>query len=232
VWFTLKNINIILVETTHPGNIGAAARAMKTMGLESLRLVKPKIFPHADATVRAAGADDILSRAVLFDTLAEAVGDCKFVFGTSTRKRSLQCEVLGPVTAADEIRLHIENNVPVGIVFGRERTGLTNNELDLCQKMITIPTNPGFSSLNIASAVQILCYELRKNVPETDLGVADEIKESGAVEHAELNFLDPDKPRRLMRRLRQMFNRTGMDQNEYNIMRGILTAIQEKVNQK
>ena len=161
---TLHNIKIILVETTHPGNIGASARAMKTMGLGALRLVNPKLFPSADATVRAAGADDILSEAEIYDSLADAVGDCKYLYGTSTRKRSLQCEVLSPESATNEIINVMDNDINIGIVFGRERTGLTNSELDLCNKMVAIPTNPEFSSLNIASAVQIICYEIIKKI--------------------------------------------------------------------
>ena len=136
---TLHNIKIILVETTHPGNIGASARAMKTMGLGALRLVNPKLFPSADATVRAAGADDILSEAEIYDSLADAVGDCKYLYGTSTRKRSLQCEVLSPESATNEIINVMDNDINIGIVFGRERTGLTNSELDLCNKMVAIP---------------------------------------------------------------------------------------------
>ena len=242
----MKNIHIILVETTHPGNIGASARAMKTMGLYSLRLVNPKIFPSADATVRAAGADDILSEATLHETLADAVGDCKFVYGTSTRKRNLQCEVLSPVSMAGEISKFIYDNVNIGIVFGRERTGLTNTELDLCDKMIAIPANPAFSSLNLASAVQIVCYEVMKAFSVNEQTTMIDMPKVIPVERAELErfyahleqclidveFLDPDKPRRLMRRLKQMFNRIGMDQNEYNMMRGVLTAIQEKIRQR
>lgn len=243
---TLHNIKIILVETTHPGNIGASARAMKTMGINSLRLVNPKIFPSADATVRAAGADDILSEAEIYDSLADAVGDCKYLYGTSTRRRSLQCEVLSPESATNEIKNVMVNDINIGIVFGRERTGLTNNELDLCNKMIAIPANPGFSSLNIASAVQIICYELIKLSHTRGQNKVSDIYESTPVDRSELDrlyahleqclidvdFLDPTKPRRLMRRLKQLFNRTEMDQNEYNIMRGILTAVQEKIKQK
>ncbi|NNE38061.1 MAG: RNA methyltransferase [Gammaproteobacteria bacterium] len=239
----MKNINIILVETTHPGNIGASARAMKTMGMESLRLVKPKVFPSADATVRAAGADDILSQALLYETLAEAVGDCKFVYGASTRKRNLQCEVLSPASATEEMQKIMDDNVKIGIVFGRERTGLTNTELDLCNKMIAIPANPDFSSLNLASAVQIICYEVMKISSMNVQSIMTNIPAKEPVERAEIErfythleqclidveFLDPAKPRRLMRRLKQLFNRTGMDQNEYNMMRGVLTAIQEKI---
>lgn len=243
---TLHNIKIILVETTHPGNIGASARAMKTMGLESLRLVNPKLFPSADATVRAAGADDILSEAEIFDSLADAVGDCKYLYGTSTRKRSLQCEVLSPESATNEIINVMDNDINIGIVFGRERTGLTNSELDLCNKMVAIPANPGFSSLNIASAVQIICYEIIKRSLITGQDNVSAKYENTPVDSSELSrlydhleqclididFLDPLKPRRLMRRLKQLFNRTEMDQNEYNILRGILTAVQEKIKQK
>jgi TrmH family RNA methyltransferase len=241
----LNHIRIVLAGTTHPGNIGAAARAMKTMGLSRLVLVAPKIYPSAEATARAAGADDILANTKVFETLQEAVADCVMVYGTSARLRTLQTPVCQPETAARQM-LDTFAGSEVAIVFGRERTGLTNEELDLCHRMIVIPSNPDFSSLNLAAAVQILCYELCKQ--SRDDRLTDKVSTDGRIivsmeqldhfyQHLEqvlvgIDFLDPEKPRRLMRRLRQLFNRAELDQNEYNILRGILTAVQEAVRDK
>ncbi|MEX2354130.1 MAG: RNA methyltransferase [Gammaproteobacteria bacterium] len=240
------NARIILVGTTHPGNIGAAARAMKTMGLTKLSLVSPKLFPSADATARAAGADDVLATTRVYASLQEAVADCVLVYGTSARSRSLPCPVISPEQAAVELLDCAKKPSEVAIVFGRERTGLTNEELDVCHKMIVIPANPGFSSLNLASAVQLVSYELCKLVSGTanrdEANVTDiERVTAEDLDHlyahlqdclVEIGFLDLDKPRRLMRRLKKLFNRAGLDQNEYNILRGILTAVQESVRKK
>jgi TrmH family RNA methyltransferase len=244
---TLDRIRIVLSGTTHPGNIGAAARAMKTMGLGRLVLVAPKLFPCAEATARASGADDILANALVYDTLRDAVSDCVMVYGTSARLRTLSAPLVEPEQAAAGLLEYAGRSADVAIVFGRERTGLTNEELDLCHKMVVIPSNPDFSSLNLAAAVQIICYELCKQVqsgkvispvgdPEWSAPVSAE-----ALDHfythldevmIQTGFLDPLKPRRLMRRLKQLFNRTNMDQNEYNILRGILTSVQESLSKK
>lgn len=241
---TLKYIKIVLVGTTHPGNIGAAARAMKTMGLNRLALVQPKIYPAAEATARAAGADDILANTVVYDSLQAAVGDCVMVYGTSARLRALQTPIQSPEHAAAELLEYGRQKAKVAIVFGRERTGLTNAELDLCHKAIVIPSNPDFSSLNIAAAVQILCYELCKQAQAGNDLITREQSVPVNMEQLEhlylhmeqvlrqIGFLDPQKPRRLMRRLKQLFNRAALDQNEYNILRGILTAVQESINGK
>ncbi len=242
----LDKIKIVLTGTTHPGNIGAAARAMKTMGLTRLALVAPKIFPCAEATARAAGADDILARAVVYDTLQEAVSECVMVYGTSARLRNLACPILAPEQAAGQLLERARQSADVAIVFGRERTGLTNAELDICHRMIVIPANPEFSSLNLAAAVQIMCYELCKS-EYVDTETGPDIAAQGgtvsveALDHLyahlqevmiQIRFLDPQKPRRLMRRLKQLFNRAGLDENEYNILRGILTAVQESLRKK
>lgn len=236
-----SHLRIVLVGTTHPGNIGAAARAMKTMGLVSLSLVRPKIFPAADATARAAGADDILEGAAVHDSLFDAVRDCALVFGTTARDRSIAWPARQPwVAAAEAIDCAGDGNA-AAFVFGRESAGLSNEELDLCNRMITIPCNPGFSSLNLAAAVQVICYELRRAMP-AEAGQAADNRDYQPVtmeemalfyEHlerclVELDYLDPDKPRRLMRRMRRLFNRAGLDRNEYNILRGVLAAVQEQ----
>ncbi len=243
---SLEFIKIVLVETTHPGNIGASARAMKTMGFSRLHLVKPKLFPNAEATARAAGADDILSYVQGHQSLSEAVNDCVLVIGTSARLRNLSCPVLPLDIVITDILECVRNESQVAIVFGRESSGLSNEELDICNKMILIPTSDDFSSLNLSSAVQIICYELFKFSKANDSANQKLIDMSETITNEELNklykhlqqclieieFLDPEKPRKLMRRLKQLFNRSALDQNEYNILRGILSAVQEKVRQK
>ncbi|MBT8143938.1 MAG: RNA methyltransferase, partial [Gammaproteobacteria bacterium] len=154
------DIHIVLVETSHPGNIGATARAMKTMGLTRLRLVKPKIFPDADATARASGADDILDTAQVFGSLQEAIADCVAVVGTTARSRTLSAPVISPRNSAARIAATLPSG-PVAMVFGRERAGLSNDELDHCNWLVNIPANPDFSSLNLAMAVQLIAYEIR-----------------------------------------------------------------------
>jgi len=210
------------------------------MGLASLCLVRPKVFPAADATARAAGADDILENASVHDSLFHAVRDCALVFGTTARERSISWPLRQPGEAAVEAVNCAAAAGDVAFVFGRESSGLTNEELDLCNRMITIPCNPVFSSLNLAAAVQILCYEVRRNLPaagtqpETGKDYEPVTTEEMSLfyEHLErclvkLDYLDPDKPRRLMRRLRRLFNRAGLDRNEYNILRGVLAAIED-----
>lgn len=235
-------VKIVLVNTTHPGNIGAAARAMKTMGLEQLALVSPRHFPSAECTARAAGADDILARAAVFPSVEEAVADCGLVFGTSARTRSIAWPEVTPETAATQIAGTAGGGAAV--LFGRESSGLSNEELEICHAMIRIPTNAEFASLNIASAVQIICYEISKQYLARETG-SGEGAESPATtkemeylyEHFEqtlidIGYLDPEKPRRLMRRIRRLFNRARPDSNEYNILRGILTAVQKAAGKR
>lgn len=233
----IKNIHVVMVETSHPGNIGAAARAMKNMGLSSMRLVKPKDFPCAEATSRAAGADDILVKAEVFETLEDAVSDCSLVMGTSARPRNLAWPRLDARQCAKQT-VSESRRAGVALVFGRERTGLTNDELECCHYWVHIPCNEDYSSLNIAAAIQVVCYEvfmvLNQDVVVEDPheAVSNEMME-GYYAHLEqvlleLTFLDPDHPRYLMRRLRRLYQRARPDLNEYNILRGILTAIQEK----
>lgn len=237
----LARLRIVLVETSHPGNIGAAARAMKTMGLQRLYLVRPSGYPCAEATARASGADDVLAAAVVCDRLEEAVGDCALVMGASARQRSLRwprldarqcgCTALADAAAGREVAL----------VFGRERTGLTNEELDLCHYLVQIPADPAYSSLNLAAAVQVLAYELRMAAgaglaaapPEHGEAPADARTVEGLYQHMqrvliELRFLDPDNPRHLMRRLRRLFGRVRLTENEVAILRGILSAAEGK----
>ena len=233
------SVRIVLVGTTHPGNIGAVARAMKNMGVADLALVEPRHFPHKDATARASGAVDILKNATVSDTLAAALQDCVYVAGASARSRTINWPTMEPRQCA--ARLLEEGQAgPVAAVFGAEKYGLTNEHLDLCDTLLTIPTNPDFSSLNLGMAVQVLTYELRAAGIDRDLPTYEPdapLATSADMEYfythlenvlTELRFLDPDNPRHLMRRLRRLFLRARPDQNELNILRGILTAVDRK----
>lgn len=232
----LANIRIVLVETSHPGNIGATARAMKTMGLAQLVLVRPEIFPNAEATARASGAADLLSQARVCASLPEALAGCSTVFAVTARSRTLAWPTVEPREAA-ALAAKAAPAGEVAFVFGRERTGLTNEEIGLARHCLTIPTNPEYGSLNLAAAVQVVAYELRMAsgqgvLPEAlqdPLATADEVERLyGHLENAliDLGFLDPANPRQLMQRLRRLFNRAGLQQQEVNILRGILTAAQ------
>lgn len=234
----LQRIRIVLVETSHPGNIGAAARAMKTMGLSELFLVSPKNFPNEEATFRAAGADDLLAQAKVVKTLPEALAGCDWVIGASVRMRKLARPILDPKQCAQKIRDDIPGHV--AIVFGRESNGLSNTELSLCHDQVFIPTNPDFSSLNVASAIQVITYELRmsalsqtekidiKPYTQEQLANADEVAQFYAHLRAtllQIHFLDAKQPKRLMERLQLLFNRAHLTVTEINILRGILRAI-------
>lgn len=238
----LQNIRIVLVNTSHPGNIGAAARAMKTMGLQRLYLVQPKVFPDEEAQARAKQAEDILSKAVVVDTLAEAIADCSFVLGTSARPRNL---VWPTLTAAQAGQRAVQeaNNHQVALVFGRERTGLTNEEIQLCHYQLHIPANPTYSSLNLAAAVQVVAYEVYQSyLSITEIASTDEPENlanmtelTGLYEHlasvlTHIGCLDPKQPGQIMPRLQRLYNRARLNKVEINILRGILTAIQKKAD--
>jgi TrmH family RNA methyltransferase len=233
---TLDNIRFVLVGTTHPGNIGAAARAMKTMGLSNLHLVQPKHYPSAEATARASGADDVLASAQVHDSLAEAIADCQHVYGMSARLRHLPVPVVDPREAIAHIQQQADD-ANIAIVFGREHSGLSNEELDRCQHLINIPANPDYSSLNLAAAVQVLAYEIKMSFdPSITVGRIGEDREAidaSDLEHLyghfeqtlmAIGFLDPENPRNLMRRLRRLYNRAELDRNELQILHGILRA--------
>ena len=230
-------VRIVLVGTTHPGNIGAVARAMKNMGLSDLVLVNPKHFPHEDATARASGATDVLDNAKVVSTLAEALVDCVYVAGASARPRTIGWPTMGPRDCAERMMLEMKKG-QVAAVFGPEKSGLNNDDLDLCHTLLTIPSNPDFSSLNLAMAVQVFTYELRvASALDGGPGFASEAPPATGEEmehfyaHLEkvfedVKFLDPDNPRYLMRRMRRLFIRARPDVNEVNILRGFLTAIE------
>ncbi len=234
----LESIRLVLSRPTHPGNIGAAARAMKNMGLRDFALVAPSEFPSAEATAMAANAADLLEHTRVTATLEEAIGDCHLVIGTSARNRRIGWPTLTPRECAQRL-VRGATQGPVALVFGQERTGLTNEELDRCQYMVTIPTSDAYSSLNVASAVQILTYELFLAGGETaaDEASRDQQRVTAAelqflYEHLEqvlvtTEFLDPANPRLLMRRLARLFGRAELDRNELNILRGILTSVQQ-----
>lgn len=229
-------IRIVLVGTTHPGNIGAVARAMKNMGLSELVLVRPRHFPHEDATARASGAEDVLQSARVVDDLGAALSDCRYVAGASARARAIDWPTLAPRECAAKLVAESASG-PVAIVFGPEKSGLTNEDLDRCQVLLSIPAEPAFSSLNLAMAVQIACYELRlarqsadpRPRREVPLATAQDLEHFYA--HLERvltrsGFLDPANPRFLMRRLRRLFARAEPDENEINILRGILASVE------
>jgi tRNA/rRNA methyltransferase len=237
----LSSIRIVLCRPSHPGNIGAVARAMKVMGLHDLCLVTPRQFPDPEADTRATGAVDVLASAVVCETLDQALAGTQLAYALSARVRDLGPQPLQPRAAANLLLAAARtSHAPVALVFGNETSGLTNEEIQRCQASVTIPTNPDFSSLNLGSAVQVLAYELRlaafddKPVIATTATLCDiEPATHDAIEgfyaHLEnvminTGFLDPERPRRLMPKLRRLFARAGLDKDEVNILRGILSA--------
>jgi TrmH family RNA methyltransferase len=229
-------IRLVLVNTTHPGNIGASARAIKNMGFEQLYLVSPSCFPHAEAFSRSSGATDILENAILVSSLQEAISDCHLIIGTSARERALPVPLLTPRESAECIFSSLNNGNKVAVVFGQERMGLTNDELSLCHFHLYIPCNPMFPSLNIASAVQIVAYETHlrmmssKSVSKNTTALATSHQLEGFYQHLEktlidLEFLKTEYPGQMMKKLRRLFGRTQLKENELNILRGILSAV-------
>ena len=242
----LERIRIVLVNTTHPGNIGATARAMKNMGLSDLCLVEPKLFPHEEAQARASGADDILESARVVGSIEEALADCQLVVGTSARERHIPWPLVNPrelgAISAQMLQSEVGTEGRIAVLFGREASGLTNEELHLCHKHVHIPTNPDFSSLNVAAAVQVISYEMRMALVEAqvadvpqwgtqwDIELADNAELERMFEHLErtlidIEFLDPDNPRQLMPRLRRLILRAVPDKVEVNVLRGILKKV-------
>ena len=236
----LENVRIILVNTSHTGNIGSAARAMKTMGLSQLVLVDPVKPPDEQSIALAAGATDILTNLKIVPTLADAIADCALVVGASARSRTLVWPMLDPRQMGERLATDA-NKGTVALVFGRERTGLTNEELQQCHYHVNIPANPEYSSLNVAMAVQTLSYEIRMAwlaQQETGTQVDDDsdYPPQASMElffqHLEetlyqTQFLHSDRSGHVMMRLRRMFTRMRPDSNELNILRGILTSIQK-----
>ncbi len=236
-----SSIRIVLVGTSHPGNIGAAARAMKNMGLEELVLVRPKAFPHSEATARASGADDVLARARVVDSVAEAIQGCGFIAATTSRARDQNFRVLDVRDAAERIVSEAQR-APAAVLFGAERTGLTNEELEPAHVLVRIPTSPNtaYCSLNVAMAVQIVAYELLRAqgagvvAPSSTVPLATPEEMARLYEHLqqvmdEVGFRDRTQSgTHLMARIRRFLQRAELDQNEVNILRGFLTAIQNR----
>ena len=234
----LNNIRIILVSPTHPGNIGAAARAMKTMGLSDLALVNPcEDFPSQTATAMAAGADDILKHASICTSLDEALANSQLIIGTSARLRHLPVEMLNPSTCGT-VAVAQANDQKVAILFGREHAGLTNEELNRCHYHVHIPSVEDFSSLNLAAAVQLICYELRKaslenttatpTLPHDTLATDQEVQlYYHRLEQllTDINFIKNSNPKKIMQRLRRLYNRTQIEKTEIDLLLGILTAL-------
>lgn len=248
----LSRITIVLSRTSHPGNIGSAARAMKTMGLTRLTLVTPKIFPSPEAVALASGAGDVLDNARVVATLDEALADATYSLAVSARARDLGPTPRLARTGALELMARVRQGERVALLFGNETSGLSNEELQRCQGAVTIAANPDYSSLNLAAAVQVLCYELRVaalNAPEMAGAVgksvvtpfssppASHAEQEGFYQHLEQvmrasGFLDPARPRRLMPKLRRLFARAGLEKDEVNILRGILAAVAPKTEDR
>lgn len=238
----LENIRVVLVETSHTGNMGSVARAMKTMGLSQLYLVNPLVLPDSQAISLAAGASDIIGNAHIVETLCQAVSDCALVVGTSARSRSLTWPMLDGRACAHKV-VGEAQTAPTAMVFGRERIGLTNEELQLCHFHVALPTDPGYSSLNLAMAVQILCYEVRlawlaqhpvDMAPLLSTPIyppAHELEQF--YQHLQQTlltsgFLRAASSGKVMSKLRRLFARARLERDELNILRGALAAMQRK----
>ncbi len=239
-------VRVVLVGTQHPGNIGSAARAMRTMGLRRLVLVAPQRYPHADANAMAAGADDVLAAAVRVETLAEAVADCRLVLGCTARSRRIALDEHSPRAAAAQV-VSAAADDEVALVFGRERTGLDNEELQLCHAAVHIAADPGYSSLNLAAAVQVVCYEVRMALLGLDAAMEWDAaaapmpqRRAGAASHAQLegffgqladtldaiDFHKGRAPASAMRKLRRIFLRSALDLRDVRLLRGVLADAQ------
>ncbi|OMH32834.1 tRNA (cytosine(32)/uridine(32)-2'-O)-methyltransferase TrmJ [Motiliproteus sp. MSK22-1] len=242
----LNNIRVVMINTFHPGNIGAAARALKNMGLSQLYLVDPKEFPHPEAESRAAGALDLLNNAVVVKTLEEAIKDCSLVVGTSARNRSFPWPMLDARNCAEKAVIEAKS-APVAIVFGRERMGLHNEELMQCNFHLAIPTDPVYPVLNVSAAIQVVCYELwlaqqNSSTPSSTSSTSStnndpllEYPSSEEMGHfythlentlKDINFIVAQHEGKVMTKLRRLFNRARPEKVELNMLRGVLSAIQ------
>ena len=245
-----RDVRMVLVNPSHPGNIGGAARAMKTMAVKQLVLVSPREYPDPRAVWRAAGARDLLETARVVDTLDEAIADCYLVIGTSARGRRIPWPVVDARQCAEQIYAEPSSS-KVAILFGREDRGLNNDELHRCHLHVHVPTSEEYGSLNLAMAVQIICYELRMRSLQSDLSEGknsnpwamqdwdepfanaadvERLHEHLAEALAQIGFYNPAEPKQLLTRLRRLFARIRLDKMEINILRGILTTVQEKIH--
>ncbi|NOF40331.1 tRNA (cytosine(32)/uridine(32)-2'-O)-methyltransferase TrmJ [Vibrio cholerae] len=241
----LERVKVVLVGTTHSGNIGSAARAMKVMGLSQMVLVDPQCQVDAQAIALAAGASEIALNAQIYPTLEAAVADCGLVVGTSARSRTLEWPMLEPGECGEKL-ISEANQHSVAMVFGRERTGLTNEELQLCQYHVCVPANPEYSSLNLAMAVQLLSYEVRMAYLAMQQSSQSSTLQEEYPRHQELErfyahleqvimqteFISAQQPGQVMNKLRRMFTRARPEAQEINILRGILTSVQKSISRK
>lgn len=241
----LKRVKVVLVGTTHSGNIGSAARAMKVMGLSQMVLVDPQCQVDAQAIALAAGASEIALNAQIYPTLEAAVADCGLVVGTSARSRTLEWPMLEPRECGEKL-ISEANQHSVAMVFGRERTGLTNEELQLCHYHVCVPANPEYSSLNLAMAVQLLSYEVRMAYLALQQSSQSSTLQEEYPRHQELErfyahleqvimqteFISAQQPGQVMNKLRRMFTRARPEAQEINILRGILTSVQKSISRK
>ena len=253
----LSHVRIVMVNTTLPANIGSALRAMKTMGLSKLVLVAPKTYPHPDINALAAGAVDLIEQIEIVATLEDAIKDCHLVFGTSARSRTIPWPLLDARPAAEKsMQAVVQDQQEIAVVFGREDRGLTNEELAMANYHVTIPVNTDYGVLNVAQAIQVICYEMRMAAMEfveqtEDTEATMPVTETESmhwdeplVTHeqmeqfyphiekmlAEIEFMDPKNPRLLPLRLRRLFGRIQLDRMEYHLLRGIFTRVQAMNN--
>ena len=233
-------VQIVLVETSHPGNIGSVARAMKNMGLANLALINPKKFPHQEATALAGNATDVLENAKVFTSIQEAVKNSKVIYATSARDRTIEWPTLTAKEAAQETQELVTNEIQVSILFGREDRGLTNEELQLANKHLIIPAHPDYPVLNIAMSTQVICYELYQAAQNNSVESWQDFPEytseelNNLIEHFNetveaLELVDPRNPKQIMTRMERMFRRLYPDQMEGNFLRGFLKAVNKRI---
>ncbi|MDA8614385.1 RNA methyltransferase [Gammaproteobacteria bacterium] len=233
-------VQIVLVETSHPGNIGSVARAMKNMGLANLSLINPKKFPHQEATALAGNATEVLDNAKIFSSIQEAVNTSKVIYATSARERTIEWPTLTANDAASEIQELVANEIEVSILFGREDRGLTNDELQLANKHLIIPAHPDYPVLNIAMSTQVVCYELYQAAQKNSVDSWQDFPEytseelNNLIDHFNetviaLELVDPNNPKQIMTRMERMFRRLYPDQMEGNFLRGFLKAVNKRI---
>ena len=233
-------INIVLVDTIHPGNIGSVARAMKTMGLSRLSLVNPRVFPSDDAIALSGNATDVLQNAKIYKNIRDAIKDSTFVYATSSRDRSIQWPIKDAASAAKDIHAEVNNNKEISIIFGKEDRGLTNDELENANRLIEIPASPIYPVLNLAMSVQIISYEIFKASSDISLKEWRDYPEVNSeqlqmlIDHfidtaVEIDVIDPDNPKKIISRIKRMFTRLQPDEMEASFMRGFLSGIKKKL---
>ena len=238
--FKTNLINIVLVDTIHPGNIGSVARAIKTMGLKRLSLVNPRVFPSSDANALAGNATDILENATLYSSIQDAIKNSTFVYATSARDRSIQWPILNAEQASTEIVEQANSEKEISIIFGKEDRGLTNDELELANKLIEIPANPEYPVLNIAMSVQLILYEIFKassndrprewrDYPEVNSEQLQRLIKHFIDTAIEIDVIDPKNPKKILSRIKRMFTRLQPDEMEASFMRGFLSGIKKKL---